>query len=123
MEWLGEVPAHWEMRRLKTWLDINKLVLPEDTHLEYTFDYLDIGSAATGRLAAKTRADSIRKLTISGTTRRQVRRYDRQYGEDLSEGCLACPTPGCRSDCINRFRSTVSPTRNVPEIRELCLPR
>ena len=51
VEWLGEVPAHWEVRRLKHWLNINELVLSEDTDAEYTFDYLDIGAVGAGRLA------------------------------------------------------------------------
>ncbi len=50
VEWLGDVPEHWEVRRLKHWLEINRQVLPEDTDPAYEFDYLDIGSVATGRL-------------------------------------------------------------------------
>ena len=50
VEWLGEVPEHWEVRRLKHWLEINRQVLPEDTDPQYEFDYLDIGSVGTGRL-------------------------------------------------------------------------
>ena len=53
VEWLGAVPAHWEVRRLKSWVGINKLVLPEDTDPQYTFDYVDIGSVETGRLTAR----------------------------------------------------------------------
>ena len=52
VEWLGDVPEHWEVRRLKTWLGTNELVLPEDTDPEYTFDYLDIGLVTKGRLVA-----------------------------------------------------------------------
>ena len=52
IDWLGEVPEHWEVRRLKDWLAINRRVLPEDTDPEYAFAYLDIGSVATGRLTA-----------------------------------------------------------------------
>ncbi len=50
IEWLGDVPTHWEIQRLKTWLGINELVLPEHTDAEYTFAYLDIGAVETGRL-------------------------------------------------------------------------
>ena len=53
VEWLGQVPVHWEIERLKNWVSINELVLPENTDPEYTFDYLDIGSVETGRLAAR----------------------------------------------------------------------
>ena len=51
--WLGEVPEHWELRRLKDWVGVNQLVLSEETDPEYTFDYLDIGSVGTGRLNAR----------------------------------------------------------------------
>ena len=27
VEWLGDVPEHWEVRRLKHWLEINRQVL------------------------------------------------------------------------------------------------
>lgn len=50
VEWLGKVPEHWEVRRLKYWLGINRKVLPEDTNPGYTFRYVDIGSVAAGRL-------------------------------------------------------------------------
>ena len=50
IEWLGKVPEHWDVRRLKHWLEINRQVLPEDTDPEYRFAYLDIRSVATGRL-------------------------------------------------------------------------
>ena len=47
---IGEVPAHWDVRRLKNWLIVNELVLSEATDPEYMFDYVDIGSVETGRL-------------------------------------------------------------------------
>ena len=53
VEWLGKVPAHWEILRLKAWLDVNQMVLPEDTDPDYTFDYVDIGSVETGRLSGR----------------------------------------------------------------------
>ena len=51
--WLGEVPAHWDVRKLGNWLGLNQITLPEDTTPDYTFAYLDIGSVGTGRLNAK----------------------------------------------------------------------
>ena len=48
VEWLGDVPAHWELRRLKQWVEINKAVLPETTNPQYEFRYLEIGAVATG---------------------------------------------------------------------------
>ena len=53
VEWLGRVPAHWEVRRLKSWLGVNERVLSEDTDPDYSFSYLDIGSVGTGRLTSK----------------------------------------------------------------------
>ena len=55
VEWLGKVPEHWEIRRLKNWVGINRRVLPEDTDPEYGIDYVDIGSVATGKLTEAPR--------------------------------------------------------------------
>ena len=74
VEWLGEVPAHWEVLRLKAWLDVNQLVLPEDTDPDYTFDYVDIGSVATGQLSA--RPQRIRFGDSPSRARRVVRPGD-----------------------------------------------
>ena len=72
--WLGQVPAHWEILRLKAWLDVNQMVLPEDTDPDYTFDYVDIGSVATGRLSA--RPERIRFGDSPSRARRVVRPGD-----------------------------------------------
>ena len=72
--WFGEVPKHWEVRRLKSWLDVNEFVLSEDTDPEYTFEYLDIGSVATGRLTAKP--ERIRFGNSPSRARRVVRPGD-----------------------------------------------
>ena len=71
---LGEVPAHWQVRRLKDWLGVNELVLPEGTDPEYTFDYVDIGSIETGRLAAAP--ERIRFGNAPSRARRVVRSGD-----------------------------------------------
>ena len=52
VEWLGEVPAHWDVRPLKHWLGINESVLPDDTDPDYLLEYLDIGSIGIGHLVA-----------------------------------------------------------------------
>ena len=49
-EWLGDVPAHWEVRRLKHWVEINEAVLPETTDPDFEFRYLEIGAVGTGVL-------------------------------------------------------------------------
>ena len=74
-ECLGKVPEQWEVLRLKHWLRVNEVVLSEDTDPDYRFDYLDIGSVATGVLTAKpvpTRFESspsrARRVVRSGDT-------------------------------------------------------
>lgn len=42
--WLGEVPEHWEVRRLKYLASINDSALPESTDADFEFSYIDIGS-------------------------------------------------------------------------------
>jgi len=74
VEWLGKVPTHWEVRRLKYWLKINQRVLSETTDPDYEFDYLDIGSVGTGRLSANP--ERIQFATAPSRARRIVRTGD-----------------------------------------------
>ncbi len=74
-KWLGEVPAHWEVRRLKSWLRINDVVLPEDTDPNYAFDYVDIGAVGTGfltgdlaRIRFRSAPSRARRVLRSGDT-------------------------------------------------------
>ena len=48
VEWLGDVPEHWEVRRLKEVSNINKRTLTDKTPDDYEFDYVDIGSVTYG---------------------------------------------------------------------------
>jgi len=50
VEWLGDIPEHWEVAPLKHLASINARVLPESTDENYTFKYCDISSVGTGRL-------------------------------------------------------------------------
>ena len=50
-EWLGYVPAHWDLVRLKYAVKINPETLSEDTDPEYLFDYMDINSVGTGHMS------------------------------------------------------------------------
>ena len=43
VEWLGDVPEHWEIRRLKYLVSINDEVLSETTAPDYRMRYVDIG--------------------------------------------------------------------------------
>ena len=53
VEWLGEVPEHWNTRPLRHWVTINAEVLPETTDPDCVFRYVDIGSVGTGTLTQK----------------------------------------------------------------------
>ncbi|MDD2711078.1 MAG: restriction endonuclease subunit S [Verrucomicrobiae bacterium] len=44
VEWLGEVPEHWEVKRLKYSATINDEILPETTSPDFEFKYVDISS-------------------------------------------------------------------------------
>jgi len=44
IEWLGQIPAHWEARRLKCLATINDEALGEDTDPDYEISYIDIGN-------------------------------------------------------------------------------
>jgi type I restriction enzyme S subunit len=52
-DWLGDIPAHWEVRRLKFVASINPDSLPETTPKDYAFEYIDIGNVSSdGRVSA-----------------------------------------------------------------------
>ncbi|MEI6425061.1 MAG: restriction endonuclease subunit S [Lentisphaerota bacterium] len=42
--WLGDIPEHWEVKRLRYVTSINDETLPEDTLPDYELLYVDIGS-------------------------------------------------------------------------------
>ena len=44
VEWLGKVPKHWKVKRLKDAVKLNPDVLSEDTTLDWSLRYLDIGN-------------------------------------------------------------------------------
>ena len=99
VEWLGQVPEHWEVRRLKNWLGINNKTLPEDTDPEYTFRYVDIGSVSTGyltetpkRLRFGNAPSRARRIVAHGDTIvSTVRTYLKAvwYADNLQEPLIA----------------------------------
>lgn len=74
VEWLGEMPIHWEVRRLKHWVGINEAVLPETTHPDFEFRYLEIGAVGTGVLIDEP--STIRFADAPSRARRIVRSGD-----------------------------------------------
>lgn len=74
IEWLGEVPAHWELKPLKRWGRLNTSTLGEKTNPDFEFRYVDIGSVQTGRLAKEL--ERIRFESAPSRARRVLRRGD-----------------------------------------------
>ncbi len=75
VEWLGDVPAHWKVWRLKHWVKVNNAVLPETTDPDFEFGYIDIGSVDTGvlteqpqRLQFTASPSRARRIVRSGDT-------------------------------------------------------
>ena len=44
VEWLGEIPGHWDVERLKYLATLNDEALPESTDPSFEMTYIDIGS-------------------------------------------------------------------------------
>ena len=49
VEWLGEIPAHWEVGRLKYLASLNEEALPENTDPDFDMVYVDISSVDSTR--------------------------------------------------------------------------
>lgn len=50
VDWIGDVPEHWAVKRLKYIAAINKEALPETTDGDFEIQYIDIGNVTLGRL-------------------------------------------------------------------------
>lgn len=46
VEWIGDIPEHWEVKRLKDVCLINQNSLPENTNNNFEINYVDIGSVS-----------------------------------------------------------------------------
>lgn len=44
IEWIGEIPEHWELKKLKYCIEYNKYTLNENTDNEKVIEYIDIGA-------------------------------------------------------------------------------
>ena len=71
---LGDIPAHWEVRRLKDWVSINRETLPETTDPDYQFRYVEIGAVGAG--APLDEPAHIRFANAPSRARRIVRTGD-----------------------------------------------
>lgn len=54
VEWLGEVPEHWEVKKLKFITKINQKTLSEETNGNLEIEYIDIGSISFENGVEKT---------------------------------------------------------------------
>ena len=74
VEWLGKVPAHWDLKPLKHLAHINRNVLSESTDPDYEFDYIDIGSVSEGSGITKT--ERMKFSSAPSRARRLVQKGD-----------------------------------------------
>lgn len=68
VEWIGQIPSHWEVKRVKEIAYINKKALQENTADDYEFDYVDISSVTYGVKDYKTE-----KMTFNSSPSRARR--------------------------------------------------
>jgi len=74
VEWLGAIPAHWKVQRLKDVAAINEKALPETTDPEYSFRYIDIGNVDNSGL--QDDAEWVEFQKAPSRARRIVRKND-----------------------------------------------
>lgn len=53
IDWLGKIPAHWEIRPLKYFVESNLKSLSQDTDDDFSFSYIDISSVGYGYIRAE----------------------------------------------------------------------
>ena len=74
VKWLGEIPAHWEVKPLKRVVQVNPEQLPENTDPDYEFDYVEINDVdSKGAIINK---ESMRFNIAPSRARRKVVRDD-----------------------------------------------
>jgi type I restriction enzyme S subunit len=44
LDWIGDIPAEWEVKPVKYILESNQKTLKETTRVDYSFRYIDIAS-------------------------------------------------------------------------------
>jgi len=74
VEWLGDIPEHWEVRRLKFAVSCNDETLPENTDSETEIGYVDISSVSLAEGITCTETLSFEKAP--SRARRKVRDGD-----------------------------------------------
>ena len=148
IEWIGEIPEHWEVKRLKNVCSTNNASLSDKTSKEFEFDYVDIGSVSfelgihkTERYTfqnAPSRARKIARLgdIIVSTVRTYLRAIDIINSEEkekyiYSTGfAILSPLKNilsefmiyiCRSEYFTNLVSIYSTGINYPSINDTAL--
>jgi len=99
IEWLGEIPEHWAVKRLKYAAIINDRSLPENTSDDFCFKYIDIGNVnilglleEPQEICFKNAPSRARRILKSGNTIiSTVRTYLKAitYFEEINENIIA----------------------------------
>jgi Restriction endonuclease S subunits len=74
IEWLGDMPAHWEMKRLKYSASINDEIIPETTSPDFELEYVDIGGV--NAIEGITTTEHVVFENAPSRARRKVRHGD-----------------------------------------------
>lgn len=74
VEWLGDVPEHWEIKGLKYSASINDEALPETTAPDFEFEYVDIGGVSA--VNGVTNIEQVVFGNAPSRARRKVRHGD-----------------------------------------------
>ena len=90
--WLGEVPEHWEMRRLKFLVKCNRSTLTEQTPPDFEISYIDIGNVTSGGKVLE-----VQEFTFAKAPSRARRR--------LLPGCTIISTVRTYLKAISYFES------------------
>jgi type I restriction enzyme S subunit len=95
VEWLGDVPEHWDVKRLKYFASINDEALPETTSPEFEFEYVDIGNVSA--VDGITAIEQVVFENAPSRARRKVR-----HGDTIVS-------------TVRTYLRAIAPIRNPPE--------
>lgn len=95
VQWLGDVPEEWEVKRLKYSASINDEALPETTSPDAEFEYVDIGGVSS--VDGITQTEQVVFETAPSRARRKVR-----HGDTIVS-------------TVRTYLRAIAPIRNPPE--------
>src|SRR3972149_2647958 len=74
IEWIGNIPENWKIKKIKYVARVNQLALGEDTEETYEFNYIDIGNVDLEKGYSIT--EKVNFLNAPSRARRIVRKGD-----------------------------------------------